>query len=83
MGHFSRDCWAEGGRKAGPGPRGRSQAKKNKNAATATEDSAWAAHELDGEDEDPFEGLFDDDEMPGLMNAPDSDDDDIRKIAEI
>jgi hypothetical protein len=67
-GHFSRDCWAEGGGKAGQGPRGRSQTKKNENAAMATENAAWMARELEngGDDNnDPFEGLPDDDDKDG------------------
>jgi hypothetical protein len=73
----------EGGGKAGQGPRGRSQTKKNENAATATENAAWMARELDngGDDnDDPFEGLPDDDDMPPLQDVSDSksnsDDDD-------
>jgi hypothetical protein len=73
--HFLQDCWAEGGGKAGQGPRGRSQTKKNENATTATENAAWMARELDngGDDnDDPFEGLPDDDDMPPLQDVSDS-----------
>jgi hypothetical protein len=46
MGHYKSDCWAEGGGKAGQGPKGKGKGK-NLNAdaaATANNDATWMAH---------------------------------------
>jgi hypothetical protein len=96
-GHIKADCWAEGGGKAGQGPKGKAPAKDEK-AVAASDDVAWMSVELLSEDEleeDPFKGLFDDsvqsnsksNDIPALLamssDSSDSSDDDLPALVTI
>jgi len=87
-GHKKADCWAEGGGKASQGPKGKAKAKESTSdgkdkdkdkpkAATASSssetqaDAAWMAMSAFPEIDD----LFDNSELPDLVQLPESDDD--------
>jgi Reverse transcriptase (RNA-dependent DNA polymerase)/gag-polypeptide of LTR copia-type len=86
-GHVKRNCWGKGGGKEGQGPKGKKKADEKPKAAAAKTmdfDGAWTAIVDDSDDvvlssdeESIYHELFeDDDEMPGLVDASESDSDD-------
>ena len=80
-GHKQADCWAEGGGKAGQGPKGKAKAsadgkEKTKAAAASSSnegeaDAAWMAMSTFTTE---IDDLFDESELPDLMQLPETDD---------
>jgi hypothetical protein len=80
IGHKKSNCWAEGGGKAGQGPKGKSEdstdeKKKMAASSTSTErgaDVPWMAMSAFSIE---IEDLFEESDLPDLAQLPDSDDD--------
>ncbi len=74
IGHKKSNCWAEGGGKAGQGPKGKSEDstdEKKKMAASSASTERGADVRISIEIED----LFKESDLPDLAQLPDSDDD--------